>query len=450
VCGDADNCPLVPNPEQTDFDGDGVGDLCDVCPAEPDPAQLDTDGDLVGDACDNCVDVPNPNQMDFDWDGLGDACDPCPDEGPVTDPDFDGWCGSDDNCPETFNPAQTNTDGDMWGDACDNCPGVAQADQTDVDLDGAGDVCDNCPSTPNRDQANGDRAIQSRWASFASASSEWTATAGWSADEATGPADLNGCDSVQTNWSPATGGTDPEWLELIYGNSAGAFGVDVYESGFESGFIERIEVEDSQEQRYTVWQKADGASCGDTSILRWPALGFELNRVVVHTRVDGWEEIDAVKLWHLGGAAPDPEGNVCDVCPFVADPNQTDADGDGSGDACDCAPDDPSARPAAEVTGVTAAKPSPGIVQLTWPQAVAADAYAVTRGELSVVRGGGSFGECVVPSLTDTTHADDELPAPGDGFAYLIQGIDATCGTGTLGAGQAGFERLNSDPGACR
>jgi len=44
---------------------------------------------------------------------------------------------------------------------------------------------------------------------------------------------------------------------------------------------------------------------------------------------------------------------------------------------------------------------------------------------------------------------DTEIPAPGAGFAYLIQGIDSTCGIGTLGAGQGGRERINSDPQAC-
>ena len=81
-----------------DFDEDGVlndGDLdgqyadhrctggqtaaCDDnCPGIPNPTQTDTDGDLVGDACDNCPTVPNTDQSDLDRDRLGDSCDPAP------------------------------------------------------------------------------------------------------------------------------------------------------------------------------------------------------------------------------------------------------------------------------------------------------------------------------------------------------------------------------------
>jgi len=46
----------------------------------------DRDGDGVPDAADNCPACYNPNQYDFDLDGVGDCCDPDDDNDGASDP----------------------------------------------------------------------------------------------------------------------------------------------------------------------------------------------------------------------------------------------------------------------------------------------------------------------------------------------------------------------------
>ncbi|MCB9544229.1 MAG: thrombospondin type 3 repeat-containing protein [Myxococcales bacterium] len=166
-----DVCPDVPDPDQRDGDGDGVGDLCadddgdgvighrDNCIAVPNPEQQDLDGDGVGDACDEdddgdgvpdaddrCPRLPDPTQPDNDGDGIGDGCDP--------DDDEDGVPDVADGCPTTYDPDRADLDGDGRGDACDadddgdgidddidRCPATAD-DGADLDGDGEGDACD--------------------------------------------------------------------------------------------------------------------------------------------------------------------------------------------------------------------------------------------------------------------------------------------------------------------
>ncbi|MDD5043117.1 MAG: thrombospondin type 3 repeat-containing protein [Patescibacteria group bacterium] len=180
-----DNCPGFYNPAQSDYNANGVGDVCDSFDScVYSGGECLTDADCPINICENNIckysrgacqsDADCPDNICQSTGGEGFCAKTCvgdaecvPPAGEVcvnSTPDYcsrpqyakiscsgDGDCAAGeicvDNCPDIENPDQRDTDRDGQGDACD----------TDDDNDGIPDPLDNCPLVynPNQEDANG-------------------------------------------------------------------------------------------------------------------------------------------------------------------------------------------------------------------------------------------------------------------------------------------------------
>ena len=378
------------------------------CPDGPD---ADADGDLRGDRCDNCVTTPNPDQADLDGDGQGDVCDP-------------------------------DDDDDTVADAADNCPARSNADQSDGDADGRGNACDNCPTVGNAGQADADVETipgYRQWAVSASASSEYTADV-YSASQATGAPDTEPCTDAPTAWAPATGASDPEWLELGYAEPVRASGIVVYEN-YTGGIVFQVDTRDQGGALHTVWTGEDTTSCDGRLVLSWPATSDPVVGVRIHTAAPDWEEVDAVQLVGvLVRAQPDGIGDACDNCPGATNLAQSDFDADAQGDACD--PDDGS------IFQHWADR-----IRLVWESEPGTTSWNVYEGDLDVLEASGAYTQAPGSNpladrrcgLPESGLEDSAAPPAGKVRFTLVTGIVGGL-EASLGFDSHGIPRANAHP----
>ena len=140
-----------------------------------------------------------------------------------------------------------------------------------------------------------------QWAIQATASSSYNdaqGTAPYSANQVTGPPNVDTYSDNGAAWAPKTADGGIEWVDLKYPRPVHASEIRVRES-CGSGAVVKIEIFDEQNTAHAVWQGNDPTKELNYLIATFPKTTFKTARVKITLAtnvVPGWNEIDAVQL----------------------------------------------------------------------------------------------------------------------------------------------------------
>jgi len=141
----------------------------------------------------------------------------------------------------------------------------------------------------------------SQWASEATASSEYSSKS-WSAMQATGEPNTAQCGDTATAWAPSSSASGAEWLEVFFSIPVYATQLRAHET-YNAGSVYKVEFVDPEGTKHTVWQSEDTTSCPGWFGGEFEMTPYLVKSVILHTQIDGYEEIDAVELTGI----PEPE-----------------------------------------------------------------------------------------------------------------------------------------------